>query len=68
MIMTSVEKKPNLFSLMTLLTAEERQKLGERRRAFKAQGAEERLVEEGKGKWRLEYWKNKKKIGEQPIA
>lgn len=56
--------KPNLFALMTRLTAEERQKAGERRRIFKAQGAEERLVDAGKGSWRLEYWNGKKKIGE----
>lgn len=66
--MTEPAEQPNLFSLMTLLTAEQRQKLGERRRAFKAQGAEERLVGDGKGAWRLEYWKGKEKVGEQSIA
>ena len=53
---------------MAKLTAEERQKFGERRRAFKAQGAEERLVEAGKGSWRLEYWIGKKKTGELKLA
>jgi len=55
---------PALFSLMAKLTAEERQKAGERRRAFKAQGAEERLVKSGKAGWKLEYWIGKKKAGE----
>lgn len=59
---------PSLFSLMAKLTAEERQKLGERRRAFKAQGAEERLVEGGKGSWRLEYWTGKKKLAELTLS
>jgi len=59
---------PTLFSLMAKLTAEERQKAGERRRAFKAQGARERLVEDGKGKWRLEYWIGKRKAGELKLA
>lgn len=58
------DEKPALFALMAKLTAEERQKLGERRRAFRAQGAEERLVETGKGNWRLEYWTGKKKLAE----
>lgn len=56
--------KPRLFALMAKLTAEERQKLGERRRSFKAQGAEERLVDGGKGTWKLEYWTDKKKLAE----
>jgi len=60
--------KPSLFALMTKLTAEERQKAGERRRSFKAQGAEERLVEAGKGKWRLEYRIGKRKIGILELA
>lgn len=60
--------KPNLFALMAKLTVQERQKAGERRRAFKARGAEERLVEDGKGKWRLEYWIGKKKAGELRLA
>lgn len=60
----STEDKPNLFALMGRLTAEERQKAGERRRALKAQGAEERLVADGKGSWRLEYWIGKKKTAE----
>ena len=50
--------------MMAKLTAEERQKAGERRRAFKAQGAEERLVKSGKAGWKLEYWIGKKKAGE----
>lgn len=60
--------KPNLFALMAKMTAEERQKAGERRRAFKAQGAAERLIEGPKGKWRLEYWIGKKKAGELKIS
>ena len=59
---------PSLFSLMAKMTVLERQKAGERRRTFKAQGAEERLVEEGKGKWKLEYWIGKKKTGELKLA
>jgi len=59
---------PTLFSLMAKLTAEERQKAGERRRAFKAQGAEERLVEVGKGKWKLEYRIGKKITGELKLT
>ncbi|HJV32913.1 MAG TPA: hypothetical protein VJ694_02695 [Patescibacteria group bacterium] len=62
--MASAEARPTLFALMAKLTAEERQKAGERRRAYKAQGAEERLVEDGKGNWRLEYWIGKKKTAE----
>ncbi len=62
--MAASDAHPKLFALMAKLTAEERQKAGERRRAFKAQGAEERLVEDGKGGWRLEYWVGKKKTGE----
>jgi hypothetical protein len=59
---------PMLFALMAKLTVPERQKAGERRRVFKAQGAEERLVEDGKGHWRLEYWIGKKKAGELKLA
>ena len=55
---------PQLFALMAKLTVMERQKMGERRRAYKAQGAEERLVEDGKGRWKLEYWIGKKKAAE----
>jgi hypothetical protein len=60
--------KPNLFALMTRLTAEERQKFGERRRAMKAkEGIDERLVE-GENGWRLEYWAAGKKVGELLIS
>ena len=60
--------KPSLFSLMTRLTAAERQKFAERRRAMKAgDGVEERLVEGQGGVWRLEYWHGKKKTGELTI-
>jgi hypothetical protein len=59
---------PSLFALMAKMTAEERQKAGERRRAYKAQGAEERLVEGPKGAWRLEYRIGKKKIAELKLA
>ena len=66
--MTDVTK-PNLFSLMSCLTVEARQKFGERRRALKARdGIEERLVEVGKGEWKLEYWNGKKKLEELLIA
>lgn len=59
-----MDKRPTLFSLMTRLTAEERQKLGERRRALKARdGVVERLVGTA-GTWRLEYWSDKVKLGE----
>lgn len=59
---------PSLFSLMTRLTAETRQKIAERRRALKAlQDVEERLREAEKGKWHLEYWKHGKKIEELPL-
>jgi len=61
-------KKPSLFALMGRLTAEERQKTGERRRAFKAQGAEERLLSDKKGGTRLEYWIGKKKVGELKLG
>lgn len=57
-------EKPALFTLMAKLTAEERQKFGERRRSFKAQGAEERLVVSENGSWRLEYWAGKRKLAE----
>lgn len=54
---------------MSRLTAEARQKFGERRRALKAHdGVEERLVEVGKGEWKLEYWNGKKKLEELLIA
>ena len=56
------EPQPSLFSLMSRLTAEERQKLGERRRAFRAQGAEERLVPSDGG-WTLEYRIGTRKVG-----
>lgn len=62
--MTMSADAPALFSLMAKMTAEERQKAGERRRAFKAQGAEERLLKAGKTGWKLEYWIGKKKTGE----
>ena len=55
---------PSLFSLMAKMTVSERQKAGERRRIYKAQGAEERLVEDGKGRWKLEYWIGKDKTAE----
>ena len=60
----SANARPNLFALMAKMTAEERQKAGERRRAYKAQGAEERLTGDGKTGWTLEYRIGKKKIGE----
>jgi hypothetical protein len=48
---------------MARLTAEARQKLGERRRELKARdGVEERLVEVQKGEWQLEYWRGKEKL------
>ena len=59
---------PALFALMAKLTAEERQKAGERRRAFRAQGAEEKLVGDEKSGWRLEYWIGRKKAGELKLA
>ncbi len=60
-----IPTQPPLFTLMTRLTAEARQKLGERRRELKSQdGVEERLVEIEKGEWRLEYWRDKNKIEE----
>lgn len=63
-----MDKKPNLFSLMTRLTAEQRQKFAERRRAMKARdGLEERLVEGEGGAWRLEYWDGTRKAGELMI-
>lgn len=62
-------KPPSLFSLMARMTAERRQKFGERRRALKARdGVEERLVEGKDGAWKLEYWIGKKKADELPIA
>lgn len=64
----STDAKPSLFALMAKLTAEERQKMGERRRAYKSQGAEERLVEGAEGEWRLEYWTGRKKTAELRIA
>ncbi len=52
---------------MTHLTVEERQKLGERRRAMNAgSGVEERLVR-GPDGWRLEYWHGRKKLGTLPV-
>jgi hypothetical protein len=68
MSMAASDARPSIFALMAKLTAEGRQKLGERRRTFKAQGAEERLVEDGKGGWRLEYWTGKKKAGELKLT
>ena len=53
---------------MAGLTVQERQKAGERRRAFKARGAEERLVEDGKRGWKLEYWIGKRKAGELKLT
>ncbi|WKZ29253.1 MAG: hypothetical protein QY323_00820 [Patescibacteria group bacterium] len=59
---------PHLFTLMAKLTAEERQKLGERRRELKARdGVQERLVEARKGEWQLEYWRAKEKIETIPL-
>jgi hypothetical protein len=52
---------------MTRLTVEERQKLGERRREMRKNGAEERLIEASRGKWRLEWWKGKKKLADQGL-
>ncbi|HTK60106.1 MAG TPA: hypothetical protein VL283_02775 [Candidatus Baltobacteraceae bacterium] len=66
--MAAPDARPSLFALMARLTAEERQKVGERRRSYKAQGAEERLVDGGKGEWRLEYWIGKRKTGELKLA
>ncbi|MEK7545740.1 MAG: hypothetical protein AAB554_01525 [Patescibacteria group bacterium] len=66
--MTASEARPSLFALMAKLTAEERQKAGERRRVFKAQGAVEKIVEAPKGAWKLEFWIGKKKAGEQKLA
>ena len=57
--------QPSLFALMARLTAEARQKLGERRRALKLRpGTEERLVASGVGKWKLEYWQSDQKVEE----
>jgi hypothetical protein len=58
---------PTLFSLLVKLSPIERQKFGARRRELK-KSAEERLVQDAKGEWRLEYWKSKKKIAELKIA
>lgn len=64
-----MDKKPSLFSLMARLTAEERQKFAERRRAMRAKdGLEERLFEGRDGVWRLEYWHGKDKAGELTIG
>jgi hypothetical protein len=53
---------------MSRLTAEARQKLGERRRELKArEGVEERLVEAQKGEWHLEYWRGQEKIEVIPL-
>lgn len=55
---------PSLFSLMSSLTAEERQKFAERRRVLRSRdGVKERLVEAEDKSWRLEYWRGKEKIG-----
>ncbi len=60
--------QPHLFTLMARLTAQARQKLGERRRELKARdGVEERLVEVRKGEWHLEYWRAKEKIETIPL-
>lgn len=64
------EKKtpPSLFSLMTALSAEERQKFAARRRAMKARdGVKEHLVEAKGGKWRLEYRLGKTLVDELPL-
>lgn len=66
--MDSPSNKFGIFSLMAKLSAEARQKAGERRRVFKAQGAEERLVEGKIGEWRLEYWMKGKKTGELKLS
>lgn len=60
------QPKPTLFSLMARLSPVERQKFGERRRELK-RNAEERLVQDAKGEWKLEYWRSRKKVGELPI-
>jgi predicted lipoprotein len=66
--MIAVAKTPTLFSLMSRLTAEARQKFGEERRRWrKRDGIREELVDDGAGKWRLEYWQDKKKLGELGI-
>jgi hypothetical protein len=54
---------------MARLTAEARQKLGERRRELKARdGVEERLIEAQKGEWQLEYWHGKEKTEVIPLT
>ncbi len=66
----SKRETPTLFSLLTKLSPVERQKFGERRRQLKNQpGVREELVQDAKtGKWRLEYWKGKKKTSEIPLS
>lgn len=62
-----IKDAPTLFSLLVKFSPIARQKFGERRREMK-KTAEERLVKGSDGSWRLEYWKNRKKIGELPLA
>lgn len=66
--MAAKTPQPSIFTLMRGLPAEERQRLGERRRALKSgDGIVESLVEED-GLWRLEYRRGKKKISELPLT
>ena len=59
---------PTIFSLLTKLTAEERQKFGEERRKRKARdGVREELVDNGKKGWSLVYWIGRKKLDELTI-
>jgi hypothetical protein len=62
------KKPPTIFSLLTKLTAEERQKFGEERRKRKARdGVREELVDNGKGSWSLVYYAGRKKLDELMI-
>jgi len=62
---TARKPQPTLFSLLEGFNAEERQRFSEHRRAMKARdGFEERLVRSKDASWRLEYWKEGKKIDE----
>ena len=57
---------PTLFSLLTVLTAEQRQKFGKLRRQLKedAKVIEELLEDAEKKEWYLKYQKGKKEIAQ----
>ncbi len=67
--MEKSKETPKLFSLLSKLTAEERQKFGEERRQRKRrEGVREELLRDDSGAWSLAYFKGKKKLDELKIS